>query len=1251
MSGPVCPKCNSILEQAEDTGVWFCPGCAKGNPFTARKENISWVKDYASDEDLWFPPAFDEVPSPIAFDYMRLKEMLEKGRVYGSLLLLKDNFEVLTKYVSSIWLSWARHEGLHHGEFSEVFRFLFENSLSFGSWMGILEEFEKKANDFSMPRFFSEEVLKALKGVPGWRNKHIGHGALAWEEDEELKGEFFENLKLLKKALMELHEWHKAYRLFCKSLGVEFTGHGNIRIHHQSQSARLHKEEIFPLVLKRDDGQELELMPFVRLQKCRICSYQDIFFLDAIQKSKVYLLDYGFGHKMSRAFNMEKPAFLGLEPKGASAIVPVSEGATVKDPLVQSEIRKFLENISLRDFKNPVYLRDWLKDSMQEHGRGVFLLRMGAGMGKSVFVRALYENKKGKMRAPDLHVVKFHINAFYRYKKEAFVFELDELINRDASGNRLVEPLQKDLPSLPVESEDLGSAFSRWLNEWVDIHKKYSHKSGVLVCIDGLDEIPVSERNEASILSYLPKVEDLSEDAFVLVTCRVKEETPQWINERLAGASVTNELEVTPEHQKNVELLKGYVRSVLKDIGPSHDLCSQILEKGQRRFLYVGHISRLLQEGQLKQKDIKDLPSGSKLHEFHLKALEKLYPSSFFNRLKGLLVTLSLCPEPLTQEELPYLIFEEDLSLSVLIMFKDLQGLLSSINTPRGRVISLAHDEIAQTIRALWKENVSNHARAIVSQFIEDLRDGSKEPGVIYVAANFLELWKKSRIVLEPLDISKSLLNFAFGLDDGRLIAEHLIMKIKIYTQVIILFKDIKLILDPRGNWTPEMNYGLASAYNNRGNAWRSKGEPDKAIEDLNKAIQIWKKLKNELKPEGNWTPKMRNNLAGAYNNRGNAWRSKGEPDKAIEDLNKAIQIWKKLKNELKPEGNWTPEMRNDLAGAYNIRGLAWSSKGEPDKAIEDYNKAIQIWKKLKNELEPEGNWTPEMRNDLAGAYNNRGNTWIFKGEPDKAIEDLNKGIQIGKKLKNELEPEGNWTPEMRNSLARAYSIRGLAWGSKGEPDKAIEDLNKAIEILELLKDDLKLLGKWTPNRRINLATAYFFTALALLTLKKLEKCHSFLSKTAQLLNKGHMKAIAAAQDFLSETTKLLNDIDLFINFLYPMIFFLKHPNKIASHLKHFEEKYSDNPEESLIVIRLFLNDCASAAKDPELRQKLLEMWRVSSFDEARAIAEDVLQTETGNSHQKLIKFYLNEILHTLFNMPQEYQDAVRSWINEKVAT
>ena len=66
-------------------------------------------------------------------------------------------------------------------------------------------------------------------------------------------------------------------------------------------------------------------------------------------------------------------------------------------------------------------------------------------------------------------------------------------------------------------------------------------------------------------------------------------------------------------------------------------------------------------------------------------------------------------------------------------------------------------------------------------------------------------------------------------------------------------------------------------------------------------------------------------NNAEAYNNRGNAYRDKGEFDHAIQNYSKAI--------ELKP----------DLAEAYFNRGIAYSDKDEFDQAIQDYTKAIGL--------------------------------------------------------------------------------------------------------------------------------------------------------------------------------------------------------------------------------------------------------------------------------------------------------------------
>lgn len=155
------------------------------------------------------------------------------------------------------------------------------------------------------------------------------------------------------------------------------------------------------------------------------------------------------------------------------------------------------------------------------------------------------------------------------------------------------------------------------------------------------------------------------------------------------------------------------------------------------------------------------------------------------------------------------------------------------------------------------------------------------------------------------------------------------------------------------------------------------------------------------------WTDviKKQSTAALAYNNLGHYYSQKNEPDKALENFNVAIQL------------------EPNKAQTYSDRGKIYFDRGEFDLALEDYNKSLSI--------------DPEFLDALA----NRGAVYGIKNQYDKAIEDLSKVIKT--------DPD----------YADAISNRGFAYYRLNEYEKTIADCNLYLQIKPNDTEILNLAG------------------------------------------------------------------------------------------------------------------------------------------------------------------------------------------------
>ena len=282
---------------------------------------------------------------------------------------------------------------------------------------------------------------------------------------------------------------------------------------------------------------------------------------------------------------------------------------------------------------------------------------------------------------------------------------------------------------------------------------------------------------------------------------------------------------------------------------------------------------------------------------------------------------------------------------------------------------------------------------------------------------------------------------------------------IKLLESLLTMIRGAELAVSTK----PQPVDTLAGAYQNRGSARLGQHDLVGAVTDYDRAIELIEKLLSAFggaESAVTTQPSLVSDLARVYMNRGSARKAQQKFVGAMTDYNRAIKLRKSLLTTIRGAelvATTKPEFISDLATTYMNRGNGREAQQDFVGAEKDYERAIKLLGSLLTTFggaESAVTAQPDLVDDLASVYMNRGNVRRDQQKVIGAVRDYNRAIKLLESLLTMYrgaESAVLTQPRFVNTLALAYQNRGYARHEQQEFVRAVTDYNRAIKLLESL--------------------------------------------------------------------------------------------------------------------------------------------------------------------------------------------------------
>ncbi|WP_449536242.1 hypothetical protein [Ferdinandcohnia sp. Marseille-Q9671] len=1043
-----CKKCNS--ECIEFKGRYICSNenCDFTVVISTLTRSGPWFEQIVEDESLWVKSAFEVYPSIIAHEYWRIYQLLKEGHTYGAFLQLKDLFEVLIKFPTLVAVSELNEKTEKTKKENEILADLLSKPLGLGDWERIASALVKHTSVNQKVKKWLTSCLTLFKdhSITNWRNDNLGHGALFFDHDPQFKKDFSKRIAIVKQHFDEHDKLYRDIHFYATINGTDQVLRG------REHASNLYSKKIDLYIVLED--VRVSLFPFVILDK------QGIYFFDSYfsKKNKTATLNYPEGIKddLNRTVHMELYRIYSSLTHYTHSFESTFSVEDETYSRKQADILNKLQEVD--DFQSPAHLKKWVEQITFTYDKGIFLLQMERGTGKTTFARALDELSLHKIKIDDFSIRSYYINDSFLHESKNFTIRVNDLLRKDRKGQIEIEGIQ----AITGNEENVKRAFAAFLEKYQRAHKNHFNRDHLLLILDGLDEIPSNDGT--SIFDFIPDEKDLPKNVFILLTCRTDEEITDYTKSKLKKLTIKAQQSYTRED--NLLTVETYITKKILNIQKENTKLNdfqikqinKVISHADKRFLYVKPIKEILKMN--PTMDLNEIPTGNQILPYYLENLRKHYGEKYFKKVKTILSILATSYDGLTYKEISYLFGEDKPSFEFLAYLVDIRSFLHLDRDSRGNLIQISHqeykDQILSDCLLEIKELVNHWTDLISSDFVQFEVD---HVGELYLNSTIFNYVKdfspENKAKLLEISTLEKLYKFCEDVYHqpytdvyytrilsllAHLVTVSTSISDTITVKALSLGGMILFDLKEYERSTEILTTALEKIENSPnpllaekvpvlmglGNCLSKKHLPERSLYFHLQAFELFEQLDDHIEHFHYFLPHLNNTALSL---------------KYLKQFDEALYLITIIIDTCKPEDELDMDSQtlNLLATAYRNRASIFLESNHYQDAINDYNESIQIREALVKEN------SAKYKPDLANAYSGRADAYALDDQDEKSILDYNQSI----KLREELYESSKLKNPM--NLAYDYSNRGKLYKNKNNYTFSANDFTHAIGIIERL--------------------------------------------------------------------------------------------------------------------------------------------------------------------------------------------------------